>query len=200
MQATVPCGSGAGAAQGDTEHSAVGAARDSDIVTALRSHGGAADAGIKILMPLDLHFVVAGRPPFHAQAVLGLYEAIQKTPLVQPPKAATSAPLRALLAAMLAKDAGARPSLAQLAANPWVSKGGTAPLNIPLVRHKHQMRPICARMLSRQRHAHYVRSFTAPALREVLQCRTGMRDSAGSQSPVIFSVSIELQQEMIPRL
>lgn len=171
MQAKVPCASGAEPVQGDSEHSAVGAARDSDIVTAACSHGGAADAGIKPQMPLELHVIVAGRPPFHAEAVLGLYEAIQKMPLAQPPEVAASAPLRALLAAMLAKDAGARPSLAQLAAHPWVSKGGTAPLAIPLVGHKHtlnpypntlnQMLPIRARTLPCRRHARYVQSFTA---------------------------------------
>ena len=140
-------------------------------------------------MPLDLHYIVAGRPPFHAEAVLGLYEAIQKAPLVQPPEVAASAPLRALLAAMLAKDAEARPSLAQLAAHPWVSKGGTAALAIPLVRHKHQMLPNCARTLPCQRHAPYVRPFTAPErCKKCLQGRTGVHDSAGSQSPVIFSL------------
>ena len=84
----------------------------------------------KILSPL-VHS--AGRPPFQAEAVLGLYEAIQRAPLAQPPDVPASPQLRALLDALLAKDPAARPGLEQVAAHAWVSKGGAAPLAIPTV-------------------------------------------------------------------
>lgn len=75
----------------------------------------------------------AGRPPFLAEAVLGLYEAIRRAPLAQPRDVPTSPQLRALLDALLAKDPAARPGLEQVAAHAWVSKGGAAPLAIPTV-------------------------------------------------------------------
>lgn len=77
----------------------------------------------------------AGRPPFQAEAVLGLYEAIQRAPLAQPQDVTASPQLRALLDRLLAKDPAARPGLEQVAAHAWVSKGGAAPLAIPMVKH-----------------------------------------------------------------
>ena len=65
--------------------------------------------------------------------MLGLYEAIQRAPLAQPPDAPASPQLRALLDALLAKDPAARPGLEQVAAHAWVSKGGAAPLAITTV-------------------------------------------------------------------
>ena len=83
-----------------------------------------------VLSPLE-H--CAGRPPFQAEAVLGLYEAIQRAPLAQPPDVPASPQLRTLLDALLAKHPAARPSLDQIAAHAWVSKGGAAPLAVPTV-------------------------------------------------------------------
>ena len=75
----------------------------------------------------------AGRPPFQAEAVLGLYEAIQRAPLVQPADVPASTQLRTLLDALLAKNPAARPGPEQIAAHAWVSKGGAAPLAVPTV-------------------------------------------------------------------
>jgi len=84
--------------------------------------------------------ICLGRLPFHAEGVLGLYEAIRSAPLEQPAEAAASAPLRALLAALLAKDSAGRLSLAAMAAHPWVTQAGATPLAIPLVRPAPQHR------------------------------------------------------------
>lgn len=74
-----------------------------------------------------------GRLPFHAEGVLGLYEAIRSAPLEQPSEVAASAPLRSLLTALLAKDPACRPSLAAMAVHTWVTHAGATPLAIPLV-------------------------------------------------------------------
>ena len=86
-------------------------------------HGRAADiwaSGVTLCM------LAGGKLPFEADNMPDTFELIKTAEPALPAHA--SAPLRALLRRMLAKRPEARPSLAELRVDPWVTDGGKLPL------------------------------------------------------------------------